>query len=250
MGHAEMTYYIPSITGSAVTTALGDFLTQFLPAGTVVVVGQDNEVAEPAGASFVVMTPISRDRLGGDIDAYQDCSFEGSIAATVLTVSTVLLGVLTPGNLVFGTSLVAGTTLGSQISGPPGGAGTYNIAPSQTVASEKMACGQETLAQTVEMVVQLDFHGADSLSSGDMAQTVSALFRDDIAAVFFADYPGIYPLHADEAHQAPFINAEQNYETRWVIDVHLQINPAVIVPQQFADQLHADLTDVDAEYPA
>jgi hypothetical protein len=73
-----------------------------------------------------------------------------------------------------------------------------------------------------------------------MAQTVSTLFRDDFAVQQFANQDpnyGVAPLLADDPKQVPFLNAEQQYETRWVVDVKLQTNQVIDWPMQFADQL-------------
>ena len=62
-------------------------------------------------------------------------SFTGSIAATTLTVTAVGSGVLTPGSTISGTGVTAGTTVVSQLTGTPGGNGTYQVSASQTVSS-------------------------------------------------------------------------------------------------------------------
>lgn len=61
-----------SLTESQTLTALRTFLTGLLPAGVEVVRGQTNRVPEPAGADFVVMTPILRQRLATNTDTYTD----------------------------------------------------------------------------------------------------------------------------------------------------------------------------------
>lgn len=74
-------------------------------------------------------------------------SFTGSIAGTVLTASAVT-GVIAAGDIVRGTGVITGTHIVSQITGPVGGAGTYNVfsgtggigaaSASQTVGAEAM----------------------------------------------------------------------------------------------------------------
>jgi hypothetical protein len=56
-------------------------------------------------------------------------------------------------------------------------------------------------------------------------------------------------LHADEAKQIPFVNAEDQYEDRWIVEVDLQVNAVVTAPQEFADAARVGLVDVDAVYP-
>ena len=45
------------------------------------------------------------------------------------------------------------------------------------------------------------------------------------------------------------MNAEQQFENRWTIDVVMQANQVVTVPQQFASALNVELIEVDATYP-
>ena len=65
-------------------------------------------------------------------------SFTGAIAATTLTVSAVTSGTIMPGATLAGTGVTAGTTIVSQLTGTTGGAGTYQVSASQTVASTAM----------------------------------------------------------------------------------------------------------------
>ncbi|MGN6774994.1 phage neck terminator protein, partial [Rhizobium sp.] len=58
------------------------------------------------------------------------------------------------------------------------------------------------------------------------------------------------PLFASDPRQLPYVNENQQTENRWVIDVHMQANPTIRAPQEFADQLDITLIDVDAAYPA
>jgi hypothetical protein len=79
--------------------------------------------------------------------------------------------------------------------------------------------------------VQLDIHGE---GGADAAQTIATLFRDDYAVQSMAAY-AVTPLYATDGHQVPFINAEQQYEDRWVMTLSLQIVPAISTSAQFAD---------------
>ena len=72
---------VPSQSG--IQTVLRGFLLQILPAGVEVISAQDNRVPEPAG-DFVTMTVSRRGRLSTNVDTYQDCAFEASIADTVM----------------------------------------------------------------------------------------------------------------------------------------------------------------------
>ncbi|MBZ9683208.1 hypothetical protein LB531_21355 [Mesorhizobium sp. CO1-1-2] len=234
---------------SAIQTVLRGFLLQYLPAGVEVITSQDNRVPEPAG-DFVAMTVGRRGRLSTNVDTYQDCAFEASIADAVMTVTHVAFGALLVGATVFGTPVTAGTLISAQTGGTPGGIGTYTVAPAQTVTAQTLASGAETIVQPTDVVIQLDVHSASDGSASDMAQTIATLIRDERATRYFAD-AGMdgAPLYADDPKQVPFFNGEQQYETRYVLDVHIQANQALGLPQQFADQAVIDVFPVEATFP-
>ena len=66
------------------------------------------------------------------------CSFEGSLSGTELTASVVSSGYLRALQTISGASVAAGTVIASQTSGPPGGAGVYQVNIAQDVSSEAM----------------------------------------------------------------------------------------------------------------
>lgn len=71
------------------------------------------------------------------IEAVSQVTFTGAITTTQLTASNVV-GSLVQGQTLTAGTLTGGTVLGTQVSGTPGGAGVYNITPSQTVTSTAM----------------------------------------------------------------------------------------------------------------
>jgi hypothetical protein len=208
-----------------------------------VVDGQDNRVPEPSISDFVVMTPINRLRLETNVDTFVDCSFIGSISGAVLTVTQVLIGSLTINNLVFGPNVALNTLIVAQTSGTPLGVGTYTLSQTQNLGSQKMACGVVQMLQPTQLTVQLDVHGPNS---ADNAQIITTTFRDDFAVeALTALNTNVAPLYADDPKQIPFINDQQQYETRWIIEAVLQVNQTVTAPQQFADQVQVGLDLVD-----
>lgn len=240
-----MALFAPSITQSAVLQAVGNFLLSILPQFTAanIVVGQENLVAEPGGVDFVVMTPMFRERLATNVDTYQDCAFTASIAAQVMTVTEIQLGSIVIGNVLFGTNVTPGTTITGQTSGPAGGVGEYTVSASQTVASGTLASGTKAVEQSTKMTIQLDVHGPNS---GDNAQVISTLWRDETGTDFFqAQGFTIAPLYADDPMQMPFSNAEDQVEDRWVVQGVLQISPIITLPQQFMDEVKVTLIEVD-----
>lgn len=231
-----------SLTEAQTLTALRTFLLSVLPSGTEVVRGLDNRVPEPAGANFVTMTPISRTRLGTNIDNYQDCAFTGSITGTTLTVTSMSLGAISVGATLFGANVVVGTVITAEGTGT-GGTGTYTVSAPQSVSSEIMACGSKNMLQPTEVRVQLDIHGP---ASGDNTAIVTTAFRDDYAVQsFIASGFDVAPLYADDGHQMSFINENQQVEERWVVDCVMQCNPIVGVPQQFFAAATIGLKPID-----
>lgn len=232
---------LPSPTQSQIITDLRSFLLAILPPGIEVVQAQANRVPEVQAADAVYITPTIRQRLATNEHTSADCAFTGAISGTILTVSTMTLGQIAVGATLFGTNVAVGTTITALGTGT-GGAGTYTVSNSQTVASELMATGQDEILQRTQLTYQLDVHGP---ASADNAQTIATLFRDAYAVDFLAALSaGIAPLYASEPHQVPFLNAEQQYENRWVIDLTIEALPALLVPQQFADEISATFEPV------
>jgi hypothetical protein len=235
-----------SLTEVQIFTALRGFLLSVLPPGVECIKGQDNRVSEPAAQDFVVMTPILRERLETNVDAYSDTAFTGSITGNTLTVTNVSLGAITVGAQLLGNNLAANTVVTALGTGT-GGDGTYTVAPAQTLASQTIAAGVEYLLQPIKFTAQLDIHGP---ASADNVQIITTVFRDDYGVEQFAASGfDVTPLYHGEPRQMPFENGEQQIEERWVVDVVMQCNPILTVPQQFAGQLNAELIEVDAAYP-
>jgi hypothetical protein len=233
---------------SDIQVALRSFLLSILPAGVDCIQGQDNRVAEPSEGDFIVMWPIRRERIETNIDGWADVVFTGSIAGTTMTVTGVAYGQIVAGATVFGPTIAASTTVVKQLSGPTGDIGTYQVSVSQTLASGKLASGSLTYTQPTRVVMQLDVHGPNA---SDNAQMISTLLRDDYAVEAIAAVnPNVAPLYAEDPRQMPFINDQQQYEYRWVVECHLQANQTVTLPQEYADTLVVGLIDVDAVYPA
>lgn len=236
----------PSITQDQVLVAVCDFIT--LATGVVSVVGQVNRVAELLG-DFAVIWPLSRPRLSTNLETPADSKFTASIAGLVMTVTALdpnpaLNAPIVQGRTVFGVGVATNTQVTSNGTGT-GGIGTYNVSLSQTVASETMAAGSIAVEEDTEFVAQVDLHGP---LSGDYAVVLQALFRSGYAADQL-EPSGVSPFYADDPRQMPFINAANEYENRWTVDLHMQVNPVVSIPQQFADAVTITVADVDVVFP-
>jgi hypothetical protein len=229
---------------SDVQAALYAFLTDVtgLPNGQIIA-ADPNRVPEPSAPTFIIMSSLRFERVDTNRDATGDVRFTGSIAAgapAVLTVSAVSFGSITPGMPVLGPGVAPLTLVVAQLSGTPGGVGTYSVNISQTIASEVMSGGTTIVTTSYIETMQIDFHSAD-YSASALAQTVATLFRDTYAVNFFANLPSpqnnVTPLYCEDAIRIPFINDQNQYERRWTLDVKLQVDQTVSVPQTYDDSV-------------
>jgi hypothetical protein len=201
--------------------------------------GQNVQVPEPEADDYVVMSSLSQERLEWNETTFADNMFTASISGTVLTVTDVPRGVVALGallrDLAQPTKLLPSTVVGPQTSGEPGGAGQYQVSPPQTVLQETMYGGVRSDLAGTKWTVQLDVHGPNSMNN---ARVIETLFFSEVATDFFgATGLPIAPLYSGDPHQAPFVNAEQSVEYRWVVDVVMEIGVVVGTPQQFADEV-------------
>lgn len=141
-------------------TALRAFMLDRLPAGVDVVQGIVNRVAEPSTPNFAVMTLIRAVRLATNTDTQQDVKFTGTIApgaaaftasiaptpaapgvmpTGIMSVSAVGSGSIVNGALVTGAGVLDETFVTGQITGTPGGQGTYTVSMAQSVLSGALA---------------------------------------------------------------------------------------------------------------
>jgi hypothetical protein len=236
-----------SLTQSNIQTALVSFLTSFLSSSVEVVEGQDNRVPEPESSDFVVFTVMRRDRLSTNVDSYADCLFTASISGAVMNVASVQIGTIQVGNLLFGSGILVGTTISGTLTGT-GGAGTYTVSAPQTIGTEQMAAGSFEALQPVDVTIQLDVHGPNST---DNAQMITTLFRDDYAyQIFRQSGYDVAPFYADDPKQIPFINAESQYEYRWVVEARMQANQVVLgLPQQYFSIVNLNVDSVTVVFP-
>lgn len=250
---------MPSISPSQqnVLQALRSFLVAILPIpANSIVSGYNNRVPEPLNTSFVIFYPLRFERFATNVDSNADCKIIGSITGNQLNVTAVDIGTIAIGSALSGTgALLANTIIGSQVSGTPGGIGIYQVSNPQTLASQVLSCGQQTLVQDARVVVQVDFHSAPGIQpdAGDMAQIVSTSLRDEFGVDFFAALApplnGVVPLYADDPRFISFLNDQNQWESRWSLDVHLEVLQAIVYGQQYADAATVELVDVDVVYP-
>lgn len=114
---------------------------------------------------------------------------------------------------------------------------TWSTAPDPAPAPVELRMDRST-----EVTMQLDVHGPNS---ADNAQVIATVWRSDYGCN--AIDPEIFqPLYASDGHQAPFINAEKQYEFRWVMSLLMQANVAVSTPMEFADTIDVNIIEADA----
>lgn len=123
------------------------------------------------------------------------------------------------------------------------------LATNLTTYADGYPTDPETRADTqaTMLTIQVDTFGP---ASGDNAQLIQTLLRSDWACDQFAGYDfDVTPLYTSEPRQMKFTNESMQVEQRWTIDVQLQANHVVTVPQEFAGEIVAGVISVDAAYP-
>lgn len=212
--------------------------------GSPCVIGQVNRVPSPKG-DYSVIWPLRFVRLGTNLDQSTDAKFMGSISDVVLTITEVFSGTLTQGQTLDAIGIGDGTIITNQIDGADGGIGTYTVSVPQTLGASIISAGAKTVQQDTEAVFQCDLHGDMAVDQCTVLQT---LFRDEYGVDFMEPF-GVTPLYADDPRQTAFVTAADQYENRMSIDLHVQINPVVSIPQQFSDGVDLTVVDVDVVYP-
>lgn len=141
---------------------------------TAIAYAADNSISlAPQGAVEVVCRVVGRSSLldyiawsidfiatqevgGVSTTAIQPAAvFTGSIATTTLTV-TAASGTVRTGAVLAGAGVTAGTTIVAQLTGDPGGAGTYTVSAVQTVGSGSMTTGPAWQVVAINAVAALN----------------------------------------------------------------------------------------------
>jgi hypothetical protein len=114
---------------------------------------------------------------------------------------------------------------------------TWSTAPDPAPPPDELRMERDT-----EVTIQLDIHGPNG---ADNAQTIATLWRSDYGCRAI-DPPIFQPLYASDGHQAPFVNAEKQYENRWVMALLMQANVAVSTATDFADSISVEIIGTGA----
>lgn len=245
-----MTTITVTPTNDNIFTALRSFLTSILPSNIEVVMGQLNRVPEVKGTEFVVLTIIRQERLATNRDQTLDVRIIGAMSAGTLLVNEVNPRPIQLGTVISGVDVPDGTTIDTQMTGDPGEPGAYTVSSTASASPAVLGAGYNDITQNTEITIQADVHSDDMAIAGNYSEIISTLFRDEYATNYF-DALGmpIEPLYASDPRQMPFLNDAQQYESRFVVELCLQANQTVRVPQQFMDSVDIGLIEVDSHYP-
>jgi hypothetical protein len=117
-----------------------------------------------------------------------------------------------------------------------------------TKVSDTFPTAQSTRADktSTRATIQIDIHGpAGADNAALLAIGLRAVGNDLFQNTGF----DVGFLWLGDAHQEPFVNAEAQIETRWVMDLAVQCNQTVTSPQEFATSVSVGVVNVDATFP-
>lgn len=104
-----------------------------------------------------------------------------------------------------------------------------------------------TVMQPMQITARVQIFGP---GAGDYAQMLATLWMDlQSADALRLAGDVIAPLEVLSLHQANVVNAEDQYEESWVIDLVGQVNISLTLSQDFTTSLHVSLLEIDATYP-
>ena len=109
-----------------------------------------------------------------------------------------------------------------------------NLIPLET-NSHTVTAVTESILTPSQMTMQIDCYG---VQSGERAQSISSLFRDDYACQMFKDSGlDIQPFYASNPRQMPLVNGEGQYERRWTFNLEMQVNHSITLTAETAGML-------------
>lgn len=139
--------------------------------------------------------------------------FVGSIVGNVLNVTAVNSGTIYPGTTISGTDVVSGSKIVSQLSGTPGGIGTYAVSiPDQDVDPGTVISGTYgvfTAGGTITGV----FGVGDTLTGMNINDTTT--ITQQLTGP--AGGAGTYAVDVNAVISSTTITAATNVETKWIV---------------------------------
>lgn len=129
--------------------------------------------------------------------------------------------------------------------GPFAMLGSARMTPWRTnVDSTDTATQTKSISVGASYTFQCDVYGTNA---ADNAAILAFAFRDDYSQQFMP--AGAAAMYASDPLQMVFVDAEDNYEERWVVDLTVGYNPVIAIQSQSALSVDIVLDNVDVEYP-
>lgn len=179
-------YMRPGVVAGSLTATVSGLTVNVTALTGTVAVGQMLSASTGLAPGMQILAlGTSTGGTGTCFATYQDaCVFTGSISTTTLTVSAVTYGTLGVGTVIDGAGVTANTYITALGTGT-GGAGTYTINNSQTVASTTLYAGQSanavvtasqsTTTLTVTAVTQGRLRVGQTVAGTGISGTITAL---------------------------------------------------------------------------
>jgi hypothetical protein len=162
-GSGPVAGFLPNTHEAVITAFLGEGTMQYLPGSAVTLLKSGGFWVKNRGTTTAVKGmpafanyadgSTSFAAAGGGVSASvtgaiapSTASFTGSITNGLLTVTAIGSGAVVPGSTISGAGVASGTSIVNQMTGAPGGIGTYNVSiPEQTVPSTTISATYGTL---------------------------------------------------------------------------------------------------------
>lgn len=179
-------------------------------------------------------------------------SFQGSIAGNVLTVESVQSGIVAVNGMLQGDGLQDNIVITSQLTGPSGGAGTYAINNSLTVAQQAMTtiAGEvhtevqqyETTFQMSSLAVQ-DPSNANQRTAADLLNYAAyALQNQDFIAAIEEEGVGI--LRITDVRNPYFMDDRDRFEASPSFDFVLTHKQIIVSQTPIIEKIVVQILDV------
>ena len=104
----------------------------------------------------------------------------------------------------------------------------------------------ETVNNSFDYVIQCDCYGTNA---GDMATAIATMFDSEPGCDFFDAYTtsqgylAMAPLYSDDPISMAFTNEENQYESRFLVKLHIEVNTGVTIPMQFVSEVSVTITN-------
>ncbi|HCC3331617.1 TPA: hypothetical protein M4731_004643 [Salmonella enterica] len=100
------------------------------------------------------------------------------------------------------------------------------------------------LTEVRQADIQIDLYGENA---ADRAVALETFFRSPHAwKQMKARDPHVAPLYCTDAIQAPFVDAESQWEERYMLTLSLQVHISIAVPQAYFTRVNFKTTQVDS----